>query len=283
MSDANSERPIPEGKYVDVTDGLRMHYHEAGPADGPALLFIHGSGPGASGWSNYNGNYPAFAEAGYRCIVPDTIGYGYSSKPEDGDYSLTYLAAAYRALLENLGIHRVAIVGNSQGGALAIKLALAYPDLVSKLVLMAPGGLEKREVFMEMAGIKTMVKAFFAKDGVTREGMRRTFELQLFDKSLITDEIIEQRYQIARTQPKTVISKMKVDNQEEQLKDITCPVLCFWGVDDQFCPVSGATKVALQVPQNKTMIVSRCGHWVMVEHRALFNRVSLQFLEGELD
>ena len=52
--------------------------------EGPAVLFIHGSGPGASGWSNFKRNYPAFAEAGFRTLIPDTLGYGYSSKPEDG-------------------------------------------------------------------------------------------------------------------------------------------------------------------------------------------------------
>ena len=85
---------VPEGKYVTVTDGLTMHYHEAGTGERGTVLFIHGSGPGASGWSNYKRNYPVLAEAGYRTLVPDTLGYGYSSKPEDGDYGLDYLAGA---------------------------------------------------------------------------------------------------------------------------------------------------------------------------------------------
>ncbi|MBW2190820.1 MAG: alpha/beta fold hydrolase [Deltaproteobacteria bacterium] len=133
---------VPEGKYVDVGAGITMHYHEAGSGDRGVILFAHGSGPGASGWSNFKGNYPFFAEHGYRTIVPDTMGYGYSTKPEDGAFSLDDVAAQYKALLDALGVDRAIVVGNSQGGAIAITMALNYPTLVDKLVLMAPGGLE---------------------------------------------------------------------------------------------------------------------------------------------
>src|SRR5690242_19125811 len=105
---------VPEGRYADVIDGHKVHYHEAGKGD-RHVLFIHGSGPGASGWSNFKHNYPALVEAGFHVIVPDTLGYGYSSKPEDGDYGLTYLAKVYRSLLDKLGITKCAVIGNSQG------------------------------------------------------------------------------------------------------------------------------------------------------------------------
>ena len=74
--------PIPEGKYLDMANGYRVHYHEAGPADGQPVIFLHGSGSGASGYSNFKGNYPEFAKAGFRCFVPDILGYGLSSKPD---------------------------------------------------------------------------------------------------------------------------------------------------------------------------------------------------------
>ncbi|MEO7329099.1 MAG: alpha/beta fold hydrolase, partial [Minicystis sp.] len=131
---------VPEGKYADVGEGLRIHYQEQG--EGKPLLFLHGSGPGASGYSNFKGNYPFFAARGYRVIVPDTLGYGYSSKPDDRDYGLDFLVGALHRFTRAAGIERCAVVGNSHGGAMAIKLALDHPTLVEKLVLMAPGGLE---------------------------------------------------------------------------------------------------------------------------------------------
>ncbi|MGB5547368.1 MAG: alpha/beta fold hydrolase, partial [Polyangiales bacterium] len=94
---------VPEGKYAEVGKGITMHYHEVGSGERGVVLFVHGSGPGASGWSNFKGNYPFLAEQGYRTIVPDTMGYGYSTKPEDGAFSLDDVAEQYKALLDSLG------------------------------------------------------------------------------------------------------------------------------------------------------------------------------------
>jgi len=272
---------VPEGKYVDVGDGITMHYHEAGGGDRGVILFVHGSGPGASGWSNFKGNYPFLAEHGYRTIVPDTMGYGYSTKPEDGAFSLDNVAAQYKALLDALGVARATVVGNSQGGAIAIAMALNYPDLVEKLVLMAPGGLEARETYMEMEGIKAMIRVLY-KEGISKETMRKIFTLQLHDESKITDEVIEERYQVAMTQHKDNIARIRVANQEERLSEIQCPVLCFWGANDKFCPSSGASKIASRCANSRTMLISSCGHWVMVEYAKLFNELTLTFLNNDL-
>jgi 4,5:9,10-diseco-3-hydroxy-5,9,17-trioxoandrosta-1(10),2-diene-4-oate hydrolase len=272
---------LPEGKYADVGDGITMHYHEAGSGERGAVLFIHGSGPGASGWSNFKGNYPVLAEQGYRTIVPDTMGYGYSTKPEDGAFSLSDVAAQYKSLLDAVGVDRVTVVGNSQGGAIAIAMALDYPELVEKLVLMAPGGLEQRETYMEMEGIKAMIRVLY-KEGISKETMRKVFTLQLHDGSKITDEVIEERFQVAMTQHKDNIARIRVANQEDRLSDIQCPVLCFWGANDKFCPSTGAAKIAERCRNSRTMLISACGHWVMVEYPTLFNTLTLAFLQDTL-
>ena len=272
---------VPEGKYAEVGGGITMHYHDAGSGERGAVVFIHGSGPGASGWSNFKGNYPALAEQGFRTIVPDTLGYGYSTKPAEGTYSLSDVAGQYKALLDSIGIDRVAVIGNSQGGAIAITMALEYPELVEKLVLMAPGGLEARETYMEMEGIKAMIRVLF-KEGISKETMRKVFTLQLHDESLITDEIIEERYQVAMTQHKDNIARIHVKNQEERLSEIECPVLCFWGMNDKFCPSSGATKIAERCKDSRTLLLSQCGHWVMVEHAQTFNTLTQAFLTNTL-
>ncbi|MGB5364800.1 MAG: alpha/beta hydrolase [Polyangiales bacterium] len=272
---------VPEGKYVEVGNGITMHYHEAGSGDRGAVLFMHGSGPGASGWSNFKGNYPLLAERGYRTIVPDTMGYGYSTKPEEGAFSLDDVAAQYKALLDSLGIDRITVIGNSQGGAIAITMALNYPDLVAKLVLMAPGGLESRETYMDMEGIKAMIRVLY-KEGISKETLRKVFRLQLHDESKVTDEVIEERFQIAMTQHKDNLARIRVANQEDRLSEIQCPVLCFWGANDKFCPVSGASKIASRCANSRTVLISSCGHWVMVEYAKLFNDLTLQFLEDNL-
>ena len=274
---------VPEGKYVEVDadKGITMHYHEAGSGERGTVLFVHGSGPGASGWSNFKSNYAYLAEQGFRTIVPDTMGYGYSTKVEDGAYSLSDMAAQYKALADSLGIEKATVIGNSQGGAIAMMLALDSPDFVERLVLMAPGALEDRETYMGMEGIKTMIRVLY-KEGVSKETMRKVFKLQLHDESKITDEVIEERHQVAMTQHKDNIARIKVHNLEERLSEIGCPVLCFWGMNDKFCPVSGASKIAERCSQARTVLISKCGHWVMVEYPKLFNELTLKFIGDDL-
>lgn len=270
---------VPEGKYADIGDGLIIHYQEAG--EGMPVLFLHGSGPGASGWSNFRRNYPYFADNGFRAIVPDTLGFGYSSKP-DMDYGLSFLSEALKRFTDVLGITQCAVIGNSHGGALAIQFALDNPERVKKLILMAPGGLEEREVYMQMDGIRAMLKAFFKPEGITRESMRHVFGLQLFDPNQITDDIVEERFQIAQTQPKRVLATLQVPNLSSQLAQLQCPVFGLWGTTDRFCPVSGAMTLGQNCKRSRVLLLSECGHWVMVEHPALFNRLGVDFLKESI-
>ncbi len=271
-----TKQVVPEAKYADIGDGLRIHYHDEGR--GEPVLFFHGSGPGASGWSNFRRNYPYLAERGFRALVPDTLGFGHSSKPSTIDYTLDYLTAAMVRFLDAIGVQKCAVIGNSHGGAMAIQLALSHPDRVSKLVLMAPGGLEERETYMKMEGIRAMMKVFLAPEGITREGMRTVFGHQLYDPTQITEEILDERCEIAPLQPKKVLTSLHVPHLAPELHRLTCPVMGFWGMNDKFCPVSGATTIANNCVDARVMLLGRCGHWVMVEHTELFNRLTLDFL-----
>ena len=267
---------VPKGHFVDIGDDLKIHYHEAG--EGPVVVFLHGSGPGASGWSNFKGNYPHFAEAGYRVIVPDILGFGYSTKADDAQYTIDYMADGIIAMLDALGIEQCALVGNSMGGAVAIRMALTRPTRITRLILMAPGGLEPRETYMNMVGIKAMVRVVFGREGVTRDSLKRLFELQLYDPSIMADEVIDERLSIAKLQTKRVIETMRIPNQADALPDLQCPVLGFWGTDDKFCPISGAMTLVNGCKDAEVLMLSRCGHWVMVEHPETFNRHTLAFL-----
>ena len=271
---------------------MRLHYHEAWheagheaghEADaGAAVIFLHGSGPGASGWSNFHANVRFLAERGLRAIAPDLIGYGYSSKPvgTERGYHIDVQVEALVAFCDALGLERVTLVGNSMGGAVAIRFTTAHPERVARLVLMAPGGLETRETYMEMKGIRTMMGAIY-KEGITLEGMRRTFGLQLYDSTQVPDDVIVARYAVAKSQPLEVFKRLQVPYLADELEQISCPVLALWGANDQFCPVSGATTIATRVADAKVIMLSRCGHWVMVEQPELFNRALAEFLAGD--
>lgn len=269
----------PEGIYAEVGDGLRMHANVVG--QGPPVLFLHGSGPGASGWSNFAANAQALAEAGYQAILADSLGYGRSSKPEDVDYTLEFMSEAAVRLMDHLGHEQFTVVGNSQGGAQAIRIALHHPQRVSRLVLMAPGGLEPRETYMAMRGIRSMLRCVFGPEGITEDGMRRVFQKQLFDPGQLSEAVVQQRTEAALNQPRRVFETMRVDNQADRLGELRCPVLGMWGADDLFCPPSGVTTLVEQIPDCRVVVFARCGHWVMVEYPDRFNRLVIDFLMHE--
>ena len=271
-----SSPPIPEAKFATTDNGLSIHYHEAG--GGEPIVFLHGSGPGASGYSNFKANFPVFAANGYRVIVPDLPGFGLSSKP-DTAYVLDFFVEAVHGLVDKLGLEQCTLLGNSLGGAIALKYTLDHPDVVSRLILMAPGGLEELPVYLQMEGIRKMIELFSAGPMDT-ESMRGLLTLQLHDPSHITAELLAERVGVAATQPRTVLSTMRVPNMAERLGEIRCPVLGFWGVNDRFNPVSGAMKIVERCPSARVLLLNRCGHWVMVEHRDLFNRTCLDFLRN---
>ena len=274
----NTATAIPVGHFADIGGGQQIHYHEAGPRDAPAVVFLHGAGGGASGYSNFKGNFPAFAEAGFRAIVPDMLGFGLSSKPDIPMYDLDFFVDGLKRFVDALGLQRVTLLGNSLGGGIALGHALAHPADVARLILMAPGGVEDIDTYLAMPGIANMFAIY--KSGRTGvDAMRAVMQMQLFDPGLLTDEIIQERAPIAALQTQAARSVMKVPNMTERLGELQCPVFGFWGVNDLFNPVGGAMKIMQHAPHARMVLVNRCGHWVQVEHRELFNRECLDFLK----
>ncbi|HRP24000.1 alpha/beta hydrolase [Thauera sp.] len=267
--------PIPLDQFAELDNGLRLHYLDVG--HGPVVVWLHGSGPGASGYSNFKGNYPAFAAAGFRNIVLDLPGFGRSDKPADVQYNLDFFVACLNGLLQKIGVTKCTLLGNSLGGAIALGQALAHPDTVERLILMAPGGVEERETYFRMEGIVRMVETF-AKGPMGPVEMRHVMSLQVFDPSMLDDTIINERSAIAPSQPANLFSTMMVPNMTTRLHEIKAPIFGFWGTDDKFNPHTGALKVIENAPNARMILLNRCGHWVQVEHSDLFNRSCIDFL-----
>ncbi|HVF81852.1 MAG TPA: alpha/beta hydrolase [Flavisolibacter sp.] len=125
---------------------VKMAYMDVAAAkpNGKTVVLLHGK--------NFNGYYwkdviPFLREAGYRVIVPDQVGWGFSDKPNI-HYSFHLLAANTKSLLDTLGINKVEVIGHSMGGMLATRFALLYPQTVEKLILENPIGLEDYKTFV---------------------------------------------------------------------------------------------------------------------------------------
>jgi 4,5:9,10-diseco-3-hydroxy-5,9,17-trioxoandrosta-1(10),2-diene-4-oate hydrolase len=103
--------------------------------------------------------------------------------------------------------------------------------------------------------------------------------LQLYDASLLDDALLAERAAVAATQPANLFSTMMVPDMTERLHELQCPILGFWGINDNFNPASGAMKILEHAPQARFIMLNRCGHWVQVEHTDLFNRSCIDFLK----
>ncbi len=268
----------PEGRYVSNGD-LRTHYLEFG--EGPAVVFLHGSGPGASAYSNFKHNIDGVVAAGYRAILIDMIGFGYSSKPTGCDYTTELFASNVKATLDALNIEQCTLLGNSLGGAICIRLALDYPQLVTALIMMAPGGIEEKETYFGMPGIAKMVSAF-VDGGLDRDGLRTVLNTLVFDSKHVTDSLVEERFSILEQQPPDVLSRMIIPNMSAELSALKCPIYGFWGEQDEMTPVSGAAHFTQRCEHAQFTILSQCGHWVMVEYAELVNSYLGAILRGQL-
>lgn len=264
-----------------VSGGNEIVIAQAGDPSAPAVVFIHGSGPGASGASNFRSNIAAFVDAGYRVLLPDLIGYGGSSKPEGVDYTLQlFTDTLYEALL-GLGVTSASIVGNSLGGGIALQMTLDHPGFTRNLVLMAPGCVAERESYFVMPGIAKMMSNFGSPDFNLAEQKRLVSNLVHPDFAPnIPDALVAERFEVARTQPKDVLMRMRTPDLSPRLPEITQPIFVLWGLNDEFCPEAHARLFLDHCPDVRAITFARTGHWVQVERAAEFNAYAIEFLNA---
>ena len=170
--------------------GKPMFYAETG--SGAPVFLLHGGGPGASGVPNFSRNIDALAD-NFRVIVPDLPGYGRSAKGVDQSDPFGYLADMIRGLLDCLGIDSAHLVGNSYGGAAALRLALDTPTRVDRLVLMGPGGIGTTRG-APTKGLQCLL-SYYGGTGPTRDKLAHFIRQYLvYDGASVPDEIIDSRF-----------------------------------------------------------------------------------------
>jgi pimeloyl-ACP methyl ester carboxylesterase len=165
--------PYPVSMLPLVNDGeqVRMAYMDVAPAqpNGQTVVLLHGRNFPSSYWAPV---IKTLTNAGFRVVVPDQIGFGKSTKPE-GELHFDTLSRNTIALLDHLGIERVVIVAHSMGGMLAVRIARAYPDRVSRLLLTAPIGLEDYRLYVPPTPTEKIMER---EDKLTADGYRKQLE-----------------------------------------------------------------------------------------------------------
>ena len=266
-------------RFVTVGD-TRLHFHEAGT--GPnVVLCIHGGAPGASGWSNFGSTLPGMAE-GARVIVVDLPGYGQSDVIELSGGKYRPMAALFAAMLDELGIEKAAVVGLATGGAVAIAMALHHAEKVDRLALVSSAGGVPLFSTMPSEGQKA-IRSYYAGDGPSRAKMRAYLELMMFDTSLVTDELVEERYleSVAGGEERRAGAESAGVPAEPLWKDlgsITVPTLIVWGTENRVQGFDNALFLLKQIPNAQLHLYKKTGLWVPFERAAEFSRLLLNFL-----
>jgi 4,5:9,10-diseco-3-hydroxy-5,9,17-trioxoandrosta-1(10),2-diene-4-oate hydrolase len=272
--------------------GITLAYHEAGSsADGGLggglpLVMLHGGGPGASSWSNFGAALPGFAED-FRTILVDQPGFGGSDKPAvEGNY-YRFAAEHVLGLLDQLGIERCHLLGNSLGGGTAMRLALMAPDRVGRLVLMGPGGLSLNLFHADPTEGVQRLMDFGANP--SKEALRAFISTMVVDQRLVTDELVEERYADATApgareamtsmgmsfwNPETAEDGM-LWREAHRLRKHT---LLTWGREDRVNPLDGAMAALKLIPKAQLHVFPNCGHWAQIEAAEEFREVATGFL-----
>lgn len=267
------------GRSIDIA-GVSTNYHDVGQGQGTPLLLLHGSGPGVSAWANWRGVIPELSRT-RRVVAPDEVGFGYTPAPPGQQWTLDAWYEHLAGFLDALGLHRVSVIGNSFGGALALRLATEQPERVDRLVLMGSVGVP----FTLTPGL----------DGVwgfvpTLDGMRTVLDLFAHDQANITDDLARLRL-AAATRPgvaeafaamfpaprQASVDALVVDPRK--VAALGQPVLVVHGREDQVIPLHTSLQLLELLPEAQLHVFGHCGHWVQIEQRERFIALVSAFLD----
>ena len=264
-------------------NGIRTNYLESGSADADeTVVLVHGSGPGVTSYANWRLVLPELGKE-FHCVAPDMVGFGYSERPAGVEYSVQTWADQTVGVMDALGIQKAHLIGNSFGGAIALRIATQHPERVDKLVLMGSMGVPFE--------ITEGLDAVWGFDG-TLEDMRRVMGFFAYNKELTTDELAEVRFEGA-TQPgfQESFSAMfpaprqrwvdAMQSSEEEIRELPHRTLVLHGREDAVIPLETSIKLEQLIDNADLGVFSHCGHWSMIERTTDFNRLVRDFFKGE--
>jgi len=266
--------------YVDAGE-LRTHYLEAGDRAAPPVVLIHGGGAGADSISNWSQTIPTLA-VDRRVIAVDMLGFGRTAKPEGFVYSQSARTRHLRDFLHALGMQRVALVGNSMGGATALGVAMDEPALVDRLVLMGSAGLN--------AELSASLQPIVFYD-YTLEGMRRLIGALTSTRFRADEALIHERFErsIEPDTRRAYTATMEwIRDQgglfyaEDAIARVKTPALVVNGKDDQVVPLRNAYRFLELLENSWGHLIPHCGHWAMLEAPGEFAAVTRHFLQADV-
>jgi pimeloyl-ACP methyl ester carboxylesterase len=290
--------PVGRSPWLDVdwrehlrwvtVDGQRLNVVELG--QGPPLVFVHGL---IGRWTHWFEQLPVFARD-HRVIALDLPGFGHSPAPSGQAISVPFYARTLARLLAELEVDAAALVGHSMGGFTAVELAINFPQLVERLMLVSPAGLSTynnprvlRLVSMTRR-FERIVSAYGAAVSAHADLLARRPRLRLLEPntSVVTRHPDRLPPEYVAEFVRGLGTEGFVEGLEananydyrERLSEIACPTVIVWGADDRVVSVKDADLYGRLIPDARKVVFEDTGHMAMVERPVAFNRLLSDFL-----
>jgi pimeloyl-ACP methyl ester carboxylesterase len=240
--------------------GTPLRVRDTGPKTAPVLILIHGFGSSLETWEPW----ARLLSNKYRVVRFDLPGSGLSGPDRTGDYSDARSLDLVKRLMQQMGIVRAALIGNSIGGRIAWKFAATYPTLVSKLVLISPDGFASPGFEYgrppKVPAALTLMKYFLPKP-LLRANLRAAYA----DPDRLSDAQVDRYYELllAPGNRGAMIERMHqtlLEDPQPILQRIQAPTLLLWGKSDHMIPSSNAADYLGALPDAKLVLFPDLGH-----------------------
>ncbi len=279
--------PMPRDQFIQVGT-VRTRFWQAGD-QGPTLVLVHGIG----GFVETFAYTVHVLAAHYRVFALDLVGFGKSDKPAI-DYSVPMLARFVRQFAEAVGIEQMHLIGHSMGGAVAMQVAMQFPQQVQSLVLVSSAGLGKQAALALRIATLPWLGEYLLRPG-RRESTIAGLQSIFLDPQKVTEEMIDISHELAH-QPGALASFLAtlrsmgtilggkpsfLNPIRQALGTIHVPVLVIWGRQDPTIPVRYAQMAMTGFRDVRLHLFEQCGHLPQLEYPEQFNRLVGEFLTGK--
>jgi pimeloyl-ACP methyl ester carboxylesterase len=275
---------MPTDRYVQI-DGVNTRYWALGEK-GSSVLLLHGQGGAIDYWYK---NVFSLAQH-HRVYALDWVGSGKSDKPKT-TYTIDDISQFIIRFMDTIGLSHTTLIAGSVGGAIALKIALAFPERVDKLGLIGLGGLGKEVAFParltslpivgELLNHPSPRAAKFMMQQCVYDSAPYLSEFMDLVLRNMSSDILQFQTRTFRTMGN--IFGIRLDflrTLRDRLSEIQSPTLIIWGKQDRAFPIGHAEVAVNGIPNAKLQIFDRCGHLPYLEYANEFNRAVLEFLSN---
>ncbi len=256
-------------QFVEMEDGLTVHYRDEGPRDAPALVLLHGSNADLHTWQEWTDR---LADE-YRIIRFDQIGHGLTGPAIDDDYTVTRFVENVDEMADLLGLETFVLGGNSMGGNIAMAYAIEHQDRLDGLILVdASGAPIERESGGNLAFsiAQLPVVGALMSSVLPRSLVERSYRQSVSNQDIVTTDAVDRYWELARypgnrgaTMKRFATARIPFTAQAVATVDV--PTMVMWGEEDSLVPYAAAAWFMEHLPKGQLVNYPGIGHIPMEE------------------